>query len=197
MTIRRSRWVRLLRLGWAPLCLLLVAACHQDMYEQQRYQYQEPSSFFADNRSARPLPAGSVQYLDDRGDTHFYTGRVVGELVTEFPFPIDAAILNEGQRTYNDFCAPCHGLTGAGNGYIAYRGDFQVPSFHDQRLRDAPVGYYFDVISNGIGRMYGYSTRIEEAERWAVIAYVRALQLSRNGTPEDVPAEERSRLGGG
>jgi mono/diheme cytochrome c family protein len=191
--MRPKEWARVMRWLWGPLCLTLIA-CHSDMYEQERYEYQEPSSFFADGRSARPLPVGSVEYGQDENDSHFYSGRVDGDYVAEFPFAVDGELLSRGQQRYEVFCLPCHGITGAGNGFVAQRGSFAVPSLHDQRLRDAPEGYFFDVITNGIGRMYEYGSRVEERDRWAIIAYIRALQLSRNATLEDVPPEERSRL---
>jgi hypothetical protein len=116
--------------------------------------------------------------------------------VDTFPYPITREILERGQERYNIFCAPCHALTGNGDGMIVARGFSPPPSFHTDRLRDAPVGHFYDVITNGYGRMYSYAARVYPTDRWAIVAYIRALQLSQNATIEDVPPEERQGLEG-
>ncbi len=130
-----------------------------------------------------------------REDDHLYRGKVDGVFVTTFPFKIDAAVMERGRERYDIFCSPCHGTTGLGNGMVIQRG-FKTPaaSHHIERLRLAPLGYWFDVITNGFGLMYGYAAQIPVHDRWAIIAYVRALQLSRNATAEDIPEAEREAL---
>ncbi|GAB4434538.1 MAG: cytochrome c [Chloroflexi bacterium OHK40] len=186
---------RLARVAWIPLCLLL-AACHIDMYDQPRYTANQPSDFFEDGRAMRPPVPNTVPMTDEPPDSVMLTGRANGELAVELPMELTAELLERGQTRYNAYCAPCHGLAGDGNGVIAYRGGIQVPSLHNDRLRTVQVGYFFDVITNGINRMYSYANRIPPEDRWAVAAYVRALQLSQNVDANDLTAEERQQLGG-
>ncbi|MDW8167442.1 MAG: cytochrome c [Acidobacteriota bacterium] len=127
-------------------------------------------------------------------DEHLYTGKVRGQLAETFPFPITRSILERGRERYDIFCAPCHGRDGYGEGMIVQRGFRQPSSFHTDRLRQAPVGYFFDVITNGFGTMYSYASRIPPEDRWAIVAYIRALQLSQNARLQDVPPAERRRL---
>ena len=176
------------------IALALVTACRQDMHDQPRYDPLEASTFFEDGRSSRPIVEGTVARGQLRIDEHFYAGKVDGELVNTFPFPITQEIMERGQERYNIFCSPCHDRTGYGRGMIVQRGFRQPTSFHIDRLREAPVGYFFDVITNGFGAMYSYSDRIAPRDRWAIIAYVRALQLSQNATLEDIPEEARQQL---
>jgi mono/diheme cytochrome c family protein len=193
--IARPKLSKLARVAWLPLCLLL-AACHIDMYDQPRYTANQPSDFFEDGRSMRPPVPNTVPMTAEEPDSALYTGVENGELVTELPVELTAELLEHGQSRFNAYCAPCHGLTGEGNGVIAYRGGFQVPSLHQDRLRTAAPGYFFDVITNGVGRMYSYANRIPPEDRWAVVAYVRALQLSQYADVDDLTAEERQQLGG-
>ncbi len=177
-------------------CVVLVgAACRQDMHDQPKAKPQSKSNFFVDGRTGRLPVEGTVARGDLREDDHLYRGKVDGVFVTTFPFKIDAAIMERGRERYTIYCTPCHGRTGLGNGMVIQRG-FKVPaaSHHLERLRLAPVGYWFDVITNGFGVMFGYAAQIPVKDRWAIIAYVRALQLSRNATAEDVPAAEREAL---
>ena len=159
------------------------------MYNQPRYNPLAPSDFFADGRSARPAIPGTIArgQLDD--DPHLYTGRVDGALVTMFPFPVTRDVLERGRQRYSIFCIPCHDGVGNGNGMIVRRGFRQPPSFHIDRLRQAPVGHYFDVITNGLGAMSDYAAQVPVRDRWAIIAYIRALQLSQRATPADVPSD--------
>lgn len=189
----KLRAARFIRAAWLPLCLLL-AACHVDMYDQPKYQPNQPSEFFADGRAMRPPPENTVAMGSFDPESALFTGRVDGELATELPMELTAELLERGQTRYNAYCSPCHGLAGDGNGVIAYRGGIQVPSFHSDRLRTVAIGYYFDVITNGVNRMYSYANRIPPEDRWAVAAYVRALQLSQNAPAEALTAEERSQL---
>ncbi len=177
--------------------VLGAGACRQDMHNQPRYKPLGGSAFFEDGRASRPLVEGTVPRGYARTDEHFYTGKVNGRLVETFPFPITRRVLERGRERYDIFCAPCHGRDGYGEGMIVQRGFRQPPSFHTDRLRRAPVGHFFDVITNGFGTMYSYASRIPPEDRWAIIAYIRALQLSQNATLEDVPPAERRRLIGG
>ncbi len=186
---------RLARIAWLPFCLLL-AACHVDMYDQPRYTANQPSAFFADGRAMRAAPENTVAMGSFDPDSALFTGRVNGELATELPMELTAELLERGETRFNAYCAPCHGIAGDGNGVVAYRGAIQVPSLHNDRLRTVAIGYYFDVITNGVNRMYSYANRIPPEDRWAVAAYVRALQLSQNANAADLSAEERAQLGG-
>ncbi len=171
-----------------------LAACRQDMHDAPRYEPLEESAFFPDGRASRMLVANTVARGQLREDEHLYTGKIGGQLATEFPMPVTAATMARGQERFNVFCAPCHGRTGDGTGMIVQRGFRQPPSYYEERLRNAPVGYLFDVMTNGFGAMQDYSAQVPVADRWAIAAYVRALQLSRQGTVNDVPADRREEL---
>lgn len=164
------------------------------MHVQPRYHTLDPSPFFADGRSARPLVEGTVPRGHLRIDELMYTGKVNGKDADVFPFPITRAVLERGQQRFNIFCTPCHDRTGNGNGMIVQRGFRHPPSYHIDRLRKAPVGHFFDVITNGFGAMYSFASRIPPKDRWAIVAYIRALQLSEGATLADVPAAERAQL---
>ncbi|MGH7495773.1 MAG: c-type cytochrome [bacterium] len=173
---------------------LLTTACRQDMHDQPRYEPLERSSFFSDQRASRPTVEGTVARGQLNLDEHLHTGKINGELAAVFPFPIDKNVLLRGQERFNIFCSPCHGRVGDGQGMIVQRGFRQPQSFHIQRLRESPPGYYFDVITNGFGAMYSYAARVPVEDRWAIAAYIRALQLSQNATWKDVPTEQRRQL---
>jgi len=175
------------------IALLFLGACN-DMKVQPKYTPLDPSPFFADGRSTRMPVADTVSRGNLRLDDHLYTGKVNGKFVETFPFPITSEILNRGQERYAIFCSMCHGATGDGNGMIVQRG-FKAPaSYHVDRLRNESAGYFYDVITNGYGIMYSYGDRIPVSDRWAIVAYIRALQLSQNGRLLDVPQPERDRL---
>ncbi len=183
-----------------PIVVLgLVAGCRQDMHDQPKYQPLEASAFFGDGRSARPPVQGTVARGDDelRADDHLYLGKVNGVDVETFPFPITAEVLARGRERYDIFCTPCHGAVGDGNGMVVRRGYRRPPSLHEDRLRQAPPGHYFDVMTNGFGAMADYAAQVRVRDRWAIIAYIRALQLSQNATISDVPAEARQELSAG
>ncbi len=190
----RRRWTNVVIGMGVGLCLVLVSGCRLDMHDQPRYKPLAASRFFPDGRSARPLVKGTVARGHLRLDEHFYTGKVNGQLVDTFPFPITRQVLERGRERYNIFCAVCHDRTGSGRGMIVERGFPHPPSFHIERLQKAPVGHFYDVITNGFGRMYSYASRIPPRDRWAIVAYIRALQLSQNATLDDVPPEERAKL---
>lgn len=177
-------------------CLVLTVGCRQDMHDQPKFKPYRANPFFADGRSARPLVEGTVARGNLQADDHLYQGRENGEVAKTFPFPITEQVLRRGQERFNIYCSPCHGQLGDGQGMIVQRGLKQPPSFHIDRLREAPVGYFFTIETNGFGVMFDYADRIPPEDRWAIIAYIRALQLSQHATLEDVPAEERQKLTG-
>ncbi len=182
------------RIASLALIALLLPACRQDMHDQPKYDPLEKSDFFANGMAARPNVKGTIARGElDRGDL-LERGRVDGELATENPLELTRELLARGQQRYNIFCTPCHDRLGNGNGVIVQRGLKRPTSFHDPRLVNSPPGYYFDVITNGYGIMYDYSDKIEPDDRWAITAYIRALQVARSATIEDVPPEERSAL---
>ena len=168
--------------------------CRQDMHDQAKYEPLEQSDFFGDNRSERAPVEGTVARGQLRDDDLYYAGKVNGQPATAFPFQITESIVKRGQERYNIYCSPCHDELGSGHGMIVRRGFKKPNSYHIDRLRQAPVGYYFDVITNGFGVMPSYAEQVPVADRWAIIAYIRALQLSQHATMDDVPADKRAEL---
>ena len=166
--------------------LLLLAGCRQDMQNQPYYRPLRESEFYADKRSARPLIQGTVARSDLRADTYFYTGKIGSDDGNYMPFPVTADVLARGQQRYNIYCSPCHSEVGDGNGMIVQRGYKRPPSYHTERLRKAPIGYFFDVTTNGFGAMPDYAEQVPTKDRWAIAAYIRALQLSQHASPSDV-----------
>jgi mono/diheme cytochrome c family protein len=163
-------------------------ACRQDMFNQPKVRPLQASTFFADGRASRPLPEDTVA----RGQLHenelLYTGRIHGVVADAFPFPVTKEVLDRGQERFDVFCSPCHGRTGYGDGMIVQRGFKAPPSFHSDRLRQAPAGHFFDVMTNGFGVMYDYRSRVTPEDRWAIAAYIRALQLSQHAGAADLDA---------
>jgi mono/diheme cytochrome c family protein len=183
-------------LTWAigVLVLTATAGCRQDMHDQPKYQPLEASSFFADGAASRPLPANTVARGQLKDDTLLYTGKIGDDPANEFPFKVDAAVMARGRVAYDAFCSHCHGLTGAGDGIVVQRGYSKPPVLYDERLKGLPAGHIFDVITSGFGAMPDHASQIKVTDRWAIVAYVRALQVSTSGTIDDVPAGERGRL---
>jgi hypothetical protein len=173
------------------LALLSLAACRRDMQDQPKYKDLRGSAFFDDRRSARPKVPDTVARGFLHADEIYQTGKRNGKNVAELPMPLTREILNRGRERYDIFCSPCHGLTGDGLGMVIQRGFRQPPSFHIDRLREAPVGYLFEVETAGFGSMSDYAGQIPAADRWAIAAYVRALQLSQRTTLADVPEGAR------
>ena len=173
---------------------LALAGCRQDMHDAPRYEPLEANTFFANGSASRMLVANTVPRGLLREDTHLNEGKVDGRLATTFPMPVTADVMARGQERFNVFCSPCHGRTGSGNGMVVQRGFRGPPSYHEDRLRNAPVGYFFDVMTNGFGAMQDYASQVPVADRWAIAAYIRALQLSQRATVEDVPANRRADL---
>jgi mono/diheme cytochrome c family protein len=175
-----------------------LAGCRQDMHDQPKFIPLRPSGFFADGRSERPLIEGTVPRGHLNDDTAFYTGKGPdGKPLDTFPFAVTADVVERGQDRYNVYCAPCHDRTGSGNGMIVKRGYRKPPSYHIDRLRQVPNGYLYDVIARGFGAMPDYAAQIPPRDRWAIVAYIRALQLSQHAALSDAPAEARSQLGTG
>jgi hypothetical protein len=177
----------------AALCALGFAGCEntlrQDMANQPRQNPLSPSEFFADGRSERPAVENTVVRGSVQDDSLF-----VPKDSNAFPLPISEELLQRGQQRYGIFCTPCHGIQGDGMGMVAMRGMKHPPSYHQDRLRQVPNGYLYDVITNGFGAMYGYSAQIPPRDRWAIVVYLRALQLSRNAPVGQLPAQLREKL---
>lgn len=174
--------------------VLGLTACRRDMFDQPKSSPLGPSDFFSDDAAARPIPAHTVARGDLRTDEAFYTGMIHGNLVTTFPFPVTRAVLERGQKCFEINCVPCHGETGDGNGIVVQRGFPAPPSYHIERLLNAPVGHFFDVMTHGYGVMYPFASRVAPSDRWAIAAYIRALQLSEHATLADVPSNEIAKL---
>jgi len=199
--------------------LALLAGCDRlDMYDQPRYEPLEESDFFGDGLSARPLVEGTIPRGRLRDDDPFYAGKEQGKLVSQIPdaayraihardphqftSPYDEAdraalrraLLERGRERFDIYCAVCHGRSGDGNGMIVRRGFRKPPSYHIDRLRNAASGHFYDVMTNGFGAMASYASRIEVADRWAIVAYIRALQLSQNAPLDDVSEDQRKLL---
>jgi hypothetical protein len=194
---RSKRW-RVRRSAALPLVALaaLMAGCRADMQDTPKAKTFRASRFYDDRMTARPLVAGTVPATGLANDELLYNGTIDGRLSTVFPFPITRAVLARGQERFDIFCSPCHGRLGDGNGMIVRRGFRRPPSYHIDRLRKAPVGHFYDVITHGFGSMYDYAERVPPRDRWAIIAYIRALQFSQDATLADVPPRERARLSG-
>ncbi len=166
------------------------------MAEQPSYRPLAKSSFFGDDRSARPLLPGTVARGQLRADEPFYTGKSGENPIATLPVPLTPELLRRGQERFDIFCAPCHDRTGSGGGMVVLRGYRRPPSFHSDRLRQAPVGHFFDVMTRGFGAMPDYAAEVPPADRWAIAAYIRALQVSQHATLADVPPEARRALEG-
>lgn len=159
--------------------LAMACGCHQDMYDQAKKEPLESSEFFKDGRVARTLVPGTIARGHLETDTPMFTGRESGQFVAELPVPVTDDLVKQGQKQFNIYCAPCHGSIGDGDGIIPSRGFKRPPSYHSERLRGTPVGHYFDVMTNGFGSMPSFKNRLSPEDRWAITAYVRALQLSQ------------------
>jgi len=191
------------------VCLLLTAycllavGCRYDMQDQPKYKYYKESDFFSDKRASRDLPAGTVARGQLHSDKAFYTGKIdnpnpnaavqtttdasgntlVASFpndIDEFPIPVTKELIDRGQDRFNIYCIVCHGPTGNGDGMIVRRGFPKPPTYHDDRLRNAPVGHFFDVMTNGWGKMNSYAAQVAPADRWAIVAYIRTLQVAQN-----------------
>ena len=202
---------RFLIFAFCLLPFAFVTACRYDMQDQPRYKAYKQSDFFADGRASRDVPEGTVSRGNLREDIAFYTGKKQDasggqqqqtttpaqtttdpagntlvssfpDAVEEFPVPVTRELIDRGENRYKIFCIVCHGPVGNGDGMIVRRGFSQPPTYNDDRLRNAPVGHFYDVITNGWGKMNPYGAKISPADRWAIVAYIRALQISQNPT---------------
>ncbi len=180
--------------GLALVVAFALSGCRLDMHVQPKYLPYAPTTFFPDGRSERQPVPGTIARGQLRLDDLLYTGTENGVESNRFPFPITRADLDRGRERFNIYCTPCHDYTGSGNGMIVQRGFPHPPSFHTDRLRQAPVGHFFGVMTNGFGAMYSYADRVDVGDRWRIAAYIRVLQLSRNATLDDVPEGQRARL---
>lgn len=190
-----SRFARGTTCQLAALSLLLgVLGCHRDMRDQSHYEALEATDFFTDGKSARSATAGTVARGTLDGGERFRQGKAHGHLVTELPVPVNRELLERGQARFDIYCSPCHGRTGAGDGMIVQRGFQRPPTFHSDRLRDVPAGHFFDVMTNGFGVMPRYGPQIPEHDRWAIVVYIRALQLSQHAQLSDVPPDAVKQL---
>lgn len=187
--------------GLAAFCLSFAGGCrgqksksppihpNLNMDFQTSLKTQEEAPFFEDGRAMRPEVLGTVARGSLVGSAEFRTGKLGEDYLVESPVPVTQALLSRGQDRYSIYCTPCHGGAGYGDGIVTKRGNVPPPNFHDQRLREMPVGQIYEAIAQGVRNMPSYGYRIDTGDRWAVVAYVRALQLSQNATVEDVPAE--------
>jgi hypothetical protein len=169
------------------LALFALAGCRQDMHDQPKFKPLAMSDFFSDLRSARDPVEGTVARGQLHEDTYFYTGMVGQNPGDYMPFPVTNDVLARGQQRFNIYCSPCHSRVGDGNGVIAQRGYRKPPSYHTERLRKAPLGYFFDVMTHGFGAMPDYASQVPPRDRWCIVAYIRALQLSQGATMAEVP----------
>ena len=174
--------------------LLMLAGCRQDMQDQPKYIPLCSSAFWPDGRSARLPVANTVARGNLREDEYFYTGKINGQEGDKFPLPVTKELLERGQQRFTIYCTPCHSRVGDGDGMIVQRGLKRPPSYHEDKLKKAPIGHFYDVMTNGFGAMLNYSAQIPPADRWAIAAYIRVLQLSQDATLADVPAADRDKI---
>jgi cbb3-type cytochrome c oxidase subunit III len=174
-----------LRIMLGLVVLLVLVGCRNDMHDQPRFKPLAESDFYPDLRSARTPVEGTVARGDYHEDNYFYTGKVGSNPGDYMPFPVTQEVLERGQQRFNIYCAPCHSRIGDGNGMLPQRGYRHPPSYHQDRLRKAPLGYFFDVMTNGFGAMPDYASQIPPRDRWCIVAYIRALQLSQDATVAD------------
>ncbi len=184
------------RIGWrAALALLgaagflLLGSCREDMQNQPKFIPLRENQFYADGRSARAPVAGTIARGQLEDDSLLYTGKVNGKVADEFPFALSVQDLERGRERFNIYCSPCHSRLGDGNGMVVQRGFKKPPSYYDPRLMKAPVGHFFNVMTNGWGAMADYSAQVPVADRWRIAGYIRALQLSQTAKPSDVPGQ--------
>jgi len=174
--------------------LAFTAGCRQDMQDQPKFFPQRGTTFYADGRSVRPQVEGTVARGQLHEDTYFYTGMVAGKEGDMMPFPVTMDVLQRGQERFNVYCSACHSRVGNGAGMIVERGYKPAGNFHDARLMAAPLGHFFNVMTNGYGAMPDYAAQVTPADRWAIVAYIRALQLSQNATAADMVGQQTKPL---
>jgi mono/diheme cytochrome c family protein len=195
MTSRRSSGPGVVAV--AVLTCSVLAGCRQDMHDAPRVEPLERSDFFTDQRGSRPLVEGTVARGHLRAEDVLYTGMLGTTPVDRIPLALTRELVERGRNRFEIYCTPCHGRSGEGNGLIVQRGYKQPTSFHDPRLRNERAGYFFDVMTRGFGQMPDYAAQVAPQDRWAIVSYIRALQLSRNATIADVPDADRKALESG
>ncbi len=188
---------RLRALGLAAIVAMTATACRQDMHDAPKYEPLEKSAFFTDKRASRPLVEGTIARGNLKEDKLLHAGRDGDAISETFPFPVTEGVVARGRERFNIYCSPCHARTGEGTGMIVQRGYKKPPSFHEERLRVMPPGYFFQVMTNGYLTMPSYSLQVGPEDRWAIAAYVKALQLSRNVNASDLTADERAKVESG
>lgn len=193
-TERRAAAAGTWRVAALAAVLFLGGCIRLDMYNQPKLKPLRQNAFFADGRASRDFPKGTIARGFLREDKFFYKGMEDTAFAKDFPMPVTRELLLRGQGRFNIYCTPCHDYAGTGHGMVVRRGFKQPPSYHIDRLREAPPGYFFDVITNGFATMSGYAAQVPPEDRWAIVAYIRALQLSQNAKLAELPAEERSRV---
>lgn len=187
-TGKTMRAVRTAAILGATAAMLVLAGCRQDMQDEPKFFPQRGTTFYADGRSVRPQVANTVARNQGAEDSYFYTGLVNAKEGDGLPIDLTADTMARGQERYNIYCTPCHSRVGNGDGMIVQRGYRPAGDFHTARLRNAPLGHFFNVITNGYGAMPDYAAQITPQDRWAIVAYIRALQLSQNANQSDVAA---------
>lgn len=180
-----------LRVFVAITLALSAVACRQDMQDQPKYKPLAQSNFFSDGKSARQLVDGTVAYSPEATPTPPMAD--LSKMMT-LPFPLTSQVMNRGQERFNIYCTPCHGALGYGNGMVVQRGFIAPPSYHTDRLRQAALGHFYEVMTNGFGAMPSYADKVAPRDRWAITAYIRALQLSQRAPLSDAPPEARAKL---
>lgn len=185
---------RLAAAGLAVVAAMTASACRQDMHDAAKYEPLEKSAFFKDHRASRQLVAGTIARGKLKEDKLLYTGKDGDAISETFPFPVTQGVVERGRERFNIYCSPCHARTGEGNGMIVQRGYKQPPNFHDERLRSMPPGYFVQVMTNGFVTMPSYALQVQPEDRWAIAAYVKALQLSRHVDASTLTADERAKL---
>jgi len=178
------------------LISMLISACGANMYDQPKFEVNEANPYFANQSTNRPLPEGTVSRERGALSTSFLSGQDENGMLNELPIELTKDLLLRGQDRYNIYCAPCHNYTATGDGIIVQKGMPQPTSFLEPRLVAAPVGYFYGAITNGFGRMFSYASRIQPEDRWAIAAYIKALQFSQHANIEDIPGEYRVKLEG-
>ena len=197
MKLRHNSAFGVRRSGLAALCVatLALAGCRQDMHDQPKYRPLRASAFFENTSSARPLVDGTIARGTLQTDASFFTGKNGALFAGELPFPVTQAVLDRGQERFNIYCTPCHDATGSGNGLVVQRGYPKPQTYHSDRLRKIEAGYFFDVMTNGFGRMPDYRAQLTPRDRWNIVAYIRALQLSQHAAAADLTDADRAKIG--
>jgi mono/diheme cytochrome c family protein len=192
MTVKGTNMTQIRRVAMAAalgsMSLLTACGIRLDMHDQPKFKPLRENDFYADGRASRPVVDGTVARGQLANDELFYTGKVNGQEADQFPYPVTQSLVEHGRERFNIYCAPCHSRIGDGNGMIVQRGFKKPPDYTEDRLMKIPVGHFVNVMTNGYGSMSEYKSQVSISDRWAIAAYIRALQLARKGTAADVPA---------